>query len=192
MKKKTIIILVVILVAIAVLVWKFCPCGEGEAFSWADHLSEIKAVLREANKGNKLTDGQSREVQISREADLTGDGMPEALVLAGTGGAYTEDLALFVMKDGKPALAKFVNENGEREPIIFAEGASVRNGSKVDWQPEKKIIYMSSWGVDFNGVLDSCGTEAYQYDGNKQAFVYDKNLSASLGRGFCSDLRASL
>jgi len=192
MKKKTIIILVILLVIVVSSAWRFCPCGKEKTFSWSDNLSEIKVIIKEAKEGNKLLSEQLRSVQIVRESDLTGDGIPEALILTGTGGAYTEDLALFILKDDKPALAKFIDENGDRRSIIFTEGSSVRNGSKIDWQPENKIIYTTSWSLNFNGTLDDCRADAYKYDNNKQAFVYDQNLSDSLGQEFCASLSTSL
>lgn len=194
MKRKTLIItLVIVLLIILALVWKYCPCFKEtlpENLVWSDHLSEIKSVLKDNQ--DIWTGEQLRPVQISREVDLTGDGVPEVLVTTGSGGAYTDDLVLFVWRDNEPRLAKFIDAAGEEGPMIFSEGASVRNGASVDWQPEQEVIYSGSWNVDFNGILADCEVNAYQYSEDDLAFVYNQGLSAGLGSDFCANLRESL
>ncbi|MFA5736640.1 MAG: hypothetical protein WCX70_00495 [Candidatus Paceibacterota bacterium] len=194
MKKKILIILTMIVLLLMVgLALRSCPCFESfssKDLIWAKQISEIKAILKETK--DISTEGQLRPVQIVREVDLTGDGISEALVTTGSGGAYSDDLVLFVWKGDSPALAKFINALGEESSIIFSEGASVRNGASVNWKPEQRIIYSSSWNIDFNGALADCEVNAYQYDDNQLAFVYQEDLSATIGLEFCAVLQQSL
>jgi len=193
MRKKILISLTAaILLLVVGLALRFCPCLESSSkdLVWAKQISKIKTILKETE--DISAEGQLRPVQVVREADLTGDGVPEALVAIGSGGAYTDDLALFIWQGDKPVLAKFIDAAGEEGPIILSEGASVRNGASVNWKPEQKVIYAGSWNVDFDGALADCEVNAYQYSRDSLAFVYNQNLSADLGSQFCADLRQSL
>lgn len=193
MKKKTLISLtVVVLLLVAGASLRYCACRQptSKDLVWSKQLSKIKTVLKENE--NFSSERRSRPIQIVRETDLTGDGVAEALVATGSGGAYADDLVLFTWVMDEPVLAKFINDKNEETLIIFSEGASVRNGMRVDWQPEQRVIYSGSWSVDFDGSLAGCGVNAYQYDDNRLAFVYHQDLSVSLGSEFCANLRQSL
>ena len=51
-------------------------------------------------------------VEILRVADITADGVPEALVFFGVGGAFTSQLTLIRVEGGKPVVALFKDRAG--------------------------------------------------------------------------------
>ena len=55
----------------------------------------------------KFCDQDRRSIDVVQTADITGDGVPEALVDYCHMGAYTSDLALIQLMGGKPVLAHF-------------------------------------------------------------------------------------
>jgi hypothetical protein len=85
----------------------------------------------------KLCNPDRRSIDVAQTADVTGDGVPEALVNYCHMGAYTSDLALIQVMGGKPVLAHFQGKKGKPFTRGFLEGASVKNGEATKLLPEK-------------------------------------------------------
>lgn len=118
--------------------------------------------------------------------DITGDGIPEALIDTGDGGAYTDYLTLMRIEEGKPALARFKGMDGKVQAMSFAEGASAMNGEAVRILPEKHALYLGHWRMGPSGQrLGTCTVEAYQWNPHSDAFEYNRALSRGLKDGFC-------
>lgn len=126
-------------------------------------------------------------VRIVQTADITGDGVPEALVYLGEGGAYTDYVTVMRIEGGKAVVALFKEANGKVSTRIFLQGASVKHGESVRMLPDKHAIYAMSTSADDYGKQTECGVGAYQWDAQHRLFVWGKLLSKQIGKTECED-----
>ena len=132
-------------------------------------------------------------VQIVHTVDITGDGVPEALVNTGDGGAYTDYLTLIRVEGKKPVLARFKEKDGSVRTKLFAKGSSVMHGETVETLPEKRALYVGHWDMDASGEqLATCTVEAYRWNPRSNTFDYNRVLGLSLKDGFCRRVAGSL
>ena len=132
-------------------------------------------------------------VQIVHTVDITGDGVPEALVNTGDGGAYTDYLTLIRVEGNKPVLARFKEKDGSVRTKLFAKGSSVMHGETVETLPEKRALYVGHWDMDASGQqLATCTVEAYRWNSHSSTFDYNGVLGLSLKDGFCRRIAGSL
>jgi hypothetical protein len=120
-------------------------------------------------------------------ADITGDGVSEALVYLGTGGASTDQMALMRIENNKPVVARFRGRDGKVSSTVFLRGASVRHGDGIDMLPNEHAVYSSHYATDDDGKLDKCSGEAYQWNRHTKTFDYSPRLSKKLAQSSCSE-----
>ncbi len=128
---------------------------------------------------------ENYQVRIVETADITGDGIPEAIVYLGEGGAYTDYVTVMRIEEGKAVVALFKEANGKVSTRIFLQGASVRHGESVRMLPDKKAIYSMSTSPDDYGREDTCGVGAYHWDAQRRIFVWNKLLSKQIAKTEC-------
>jgi hypothetical protein len=153
-------------------------------------------VIRTVIEGNFLDERieLNEPLRISEESDITGDGIPEALVYLGMDGAYTWHFALMRLENDKPLAARFKRKDGKISPIIFLDGASVMNGEKVVMLPDKNAIYAGHWSkvnrreAAFRGGLTEYGVEAYQWDPQTKTFDFSPRLSDEIKAGLVREV----
>jgi len=125
-------------------------------------------------------------------ADITGDGVPEALVYTGDGGASTDFLVLMRIEGGKPVLARFKDAKGKRFDPGFLEGASVTHGIHGN-APDENAIYLGSHFINDTGTgFSRCSVRAYRWNAETKTFDWNRNLSTQLTRSFCERERKAL
>lgn len=163
------------------------PVSSASAVNWQSLISEIREVI-----GPNFFDVKIEEfspLAISEEKDITGDGVKEAFIDLGSGGAYTGYLALMKIEDSRPVLAQFRQEDGTISPVLFLEGASVMNGEAVEMLSEKNAIYSGHWSKSIDGEpfgsLTDCDAEAYQWNEQLKVFEFSKILSLEIRPEFC-------
>ena len=126
---------------------------------WKALIPAIREQLAEAGQPE-----QRYSVGIRQQADLTGDGIPEALVYLGDGGAYTDYLAVMRVVNGKPVFAKFKARDGRISQTEFAQGSSVMHSVGVELRPDQHAVF--SFHHDLSGDMPQkvvqCGGEAYR------------------------------
>jgi hypothetical protein len=129
-------------------------------------------------------------ILIAQEADLTGDGITEALVDAGVGGAYTNSLVLMEVKNGGPVVSQLRTKEGDViHADSFLSGASVRNGEETRLIPERGGIVSFHYSLASDGKTpESCEAEAYVWDADTGFFEYQTGLSSSMKTTYCEDL----
>ena len=152
---------------------------------WNGMMPKVRPVL-EKQFGEEV--GEHYDVGILRSghiADITGDGIPEALVWLGTGGAYTSTLALMRIEDDKPVVALFRDRQGKTEPILFLEGSSVMHSNIVELLPKDRAVFQSHFEYVGDGRLRTCDGEAYRWTPRTKTFDYDSRLSKSKSQDFC-------
>jgi len=138
--------------------------------------------------------GQLYPIGIREEADLTGDGIPEALVYLGTGGAYTDYLAVMRVVNGKPIFADFKSRDGRISHMNFAQGASVMHtiGVEVCRQQQAVFSFHHDLSGDMAQKVVQCGGEAYRWNRKTDVFEFDESLTKRLTRTYCQQVRSGV
>lgn len=193
MNKRILFIFVLIMAVAAAGFWFFSKNnkipeerGNVPEVNWEDKLPEIESALRKAFPEANV--GEIYPVGIREKSDLTGDGVEEALVLLGSGGAYTEQLSLARIKNDKVEMAKFKQREGAVSPLVFLSGASVRNGESVKLAPGDKAVASVSWRLDPMGNLEQCEVDVYLWNRETEVFEYDSILSDGSKSKLCDPL----
>jgi len=153
---------------------------------WDGYMPAIEKAIKEQFPDGIVLD--DRRVAVYKEGDLTADGIPEALVYTGSGGAYTDELTLIMLKNGQPNLASFKQEDGAVSPMTFLSGASVRHGEETDIAPDDGVIYSISWILDESGNLEECGADVYLWNADSELFEYSPTLSDGSAQTLCQSL----
>jgi len=121
-------------------------------------------------------------------ADITSDGVSEALVSFGAGGASTSQVTLVRVEAGKPVIALFRDRAGKIGPIIFVEGASVMHTDGVDLLQREHAVFAIHYNYGSTGKLHHCGGEAYTWNAQSKTFDYNSALTRKLTRTTCSQV----
>lgn len=153
----------------------------------------MRTVLKQAFSDIRVE--ESRPISIGEKVDITGDGVPEALVALGTGGAYTDFFVLMRIEDDKPIVPLFKQKDGKVSMSLFLAGASVMNGETVVMFPKRNTIYAGHWsrgesGTPF-GSLTNCSVEAYQWNASTKTFNFSAGLSNEIRPDFCREIESS-
>jgi hypothetical protein len=155
-----------------------------EDISWDDFLPSIRDMAEDMFSDIQVGDSFS----IWEEEDVTGDGLNEALVYVGQGGAYTSYLTLVRLENDQPVIAEFKKKDNSISSVIFLEGASVMNGETVSFSPEENIVYSGHWSKNTTGSLSDCSVEAYQWNDGTQLFEFSQVFSDEIKDDYCQAL----
>lgn len=153
-----------------------------KSIDWQDQIGSIRKLLGKSFLDT--TPEERGEISIGDKADITGDGVDEALVYIGAGGAYTEYMTLVIYTKGQIGIAEFRHSDGSVSPELFQNGASVRHGEGVKLLPAEKAIYSLSVDRDENGI-SSCEAQAYRWNKDTDIFDFDADLSQKLSVSSC-------
>ncbi len=157
--------------------------NNNQTIDWQSLLPEVKSVLL---KTNQISKGDLSEVAISKTEDITGDGIPEALVEAGPGVSF-HYLTLMMIENNKPIIAKFKDKNGK---IFYPEFFNVleeagRHGSETKFIRNENAISFSEYYA-FNKKSDYCRLNVYQWNPQTKMFEFNGYLSNKFQKSYCS------
>ena len=124
-------------------------------------------------------------IQIEKTADVTGDGVAEALVYFGAGGASTGEMTVMRIEHKSPVLALFKGRDGKVSPAVFAEGASVMHTNGIELLPRERAVLSIHYDYDQSGRLHECGGEAYRWNPRTKVFDFDSGLTERLTTAAC-------
>jgi hypothetical protein len=178
---------------IAILVLTFMPLALAQTGSaprsvdWKGMIPGIREVLKTESTSNPEFGGieEHYSIGIFKTADITGDGVPEALVYLGTGGASTDEMTVMSTEDHKPVLAVFRGRNGKVSPGVFLQGASVTHTDTVELLPQQHAVHAIHYNYSGNGKLHQCGGEAYTWNAQSKTFDYNPPLTKTLTKATC-------
>ena len=163
--------------------------GIQKSVNWESLIPLIRKIIGPTFLGIKVEERGT--INIYKTSDITGDGIPEALVGLGQGGAYAGYLTLMRIENDKPAITQFKKKDGKISPLIFLEGSSVMNGATTVMLPEKNAIYQGSWSratkEEPYGEFSDCKVEAYQWNPHTKIFDFNQNLSNEIRPFYCSE-----
>lgn len=190
------VILLVIIIGI-VIYWKIYQHSPGEidkvvprltssaVLDWnnPEFVQEIRRVLNEDFKESYIE--YDRPLSILKTSDLTRDGVLEALVDIGSGGAYARSIILMRLENNKPTPANFKKKDGEVSYARFLDGSSARNGTTTEIVPEKSLIYQGYYHVGDSGNIEGCYVEAYQWNDKSETFEWSAIVSGEVTKSYC-------
>jgi hypothetical protein len=157
---------------------------------WRNMTAQITDVLSES--GVQCPDELISGPSPVQTGDITGDGVPEALVEYCHMGAYTSDFVLMSLERGTPVLAHFRNKNKETIPVEFLRGASVRNGENTTLLPQQHAVYAIHWHTDDSGILETCTVDAFVWNPKGKTFDQSSRISKGIERSECPRVRKQL
>jgi hypothetical protein len=144
---------------------------------WSSSSLDISGALERAFPETEI--GDRGLVSLQEKVDLTGDGIPEAFVDMGTGGASTEYISLLRLENGKVVVIRAKDINGAIAPLQLLQGAAVLHSSDIGTVPKEGIVYQRELAYSpEDGSVASCTIEAYVW--NKASVLFEYNPDASL------------
>lgn len=160
-----------------------------EIVDWENLVPTIQTVIGPTFLGVRVGERMS----IWQTSDITGDGVPEAIVDLGTGGAATDLFTLMRIENNKPVAARFKQKDGKISSLMFTAGAggAGRYGSAVEMLVDKKAIYSASYFA-YSDESDYCRVEAYQWNSQTKIFEFNKSLSNEIQQDYCSKICTNL
>jgi len=153
---------------------------------WQAMIPSVRSVLKNDPEFREME--QRYSIAIRRTADITGDGVPEALVHLGTGGASTDEITVMRIENGAPVVARFRSRDGKISSMVFLQGASVMHTDRVEMLPEQHTVYSLHYNYGSNGKLRQCTGEAYQWNTATKLLDYNYRLSKKLTQDTCRDV----
>lgn len=153
-------------------------------------MPNLQNLLQNTFPDTKYQLGEKQPVSIHKQVDITGDGIPEALINLGTGGATIDFLTLMRIENDQPVYASFKKKDGVISPMIFNVGAggAGRYGSNVEMLPDKNAIYYGEYS-QYGESTDYCFVDAYQWNPETKLFEYNPTLSKEIQKGYCQKVR---
>ena len=147
-------------------------------------LSEITVLAKEAFPEEAIT--ERGPISIEEKGDVTGDGVSEAFIDLGTGGASVSMLSLVRVENGQPVIAKMKDIDGVIRPLLLVQGASVMHQEQVGMSSVDRMIYqLRTFISGETGETSSCTFEAYLWDARANLFAYNPDASLSLQASYC-------
>lgn len=164
--------------------------GAPQPVDWKAMIPAIRTALHTESETNPEFGGveDRYSIGIRKTADITGDGVPEALVDLGTGGASTDAMTVMRMQGQKPVLAVFRHRDGKIAPLVFLEGASVMHTDGVELLPDQHAVHVLHYSYGGDGKLDTCGGEAYAWNARSKMFDYRSTLTKKLTQATCRNV----
>jgi hypothetical protein len=160
-----------------------------ESVNWQDKLGEVTVALKRDLARPNL--GNVQPITILRgDADVTGDGIPEALVYTGDGGAYTDELAVMRLEEGKVVTALYKQKDGTTGPFLVNGGASALNQLDYGMVSAKNAVYQTEVMRNSNGTTALCTLDAYVWNSQTNIFEYSLSVSKDLEPGYCKNVNS--
>lgn len=159
--------------------------------AWESLLSSIRTALKSAFPNAEVE--ESTRVNVAKKADITGDGVSEAIVSFGlTGVTGYGEVTLMQIENNLPIASLFKQKDGKVSVLGFGSGTfgAGRGESSVELVKSKNAIYSGHYSA-FNESNDSCGVEAYQWNAQTKVFDYNTSLSDEAGKDYCSKVCSS-
>ena len=161
----------------------------GQTIDWKALIPGIESALESELR---YCNDQRTWIDVVEAGDVTGGGIPEALVQYCHMGAYTSQAVLMRLERGKPVRARFRGKDGKVVPMEFLQGASVRHGENAKLLPEKHAVYAIHWETDDSGALDTCRVDAFVWVAKSETFDANEALSKEIAQSECDRLKREM
>lgn len=160
--------------------------------SWSELSAEIKTAF--------IAEGEPIEEQttlkVIEEKDITGDGIPEALISTGSGGAASSFVALMRIENRKPVFAEIKDKDNKTFFLTgWPVGASAMHGQDMELLPSKNAVSLGSYSIDGsteNIKIEFCRNEAYVWNVGTNKFEWNSSLSESETKEYCEKVEGRI
>lgn len=161
--------------------------------TWQDLIPVIRPILQKTLTGmnnGEIAIEQDRPIKIIQEVTLA-NGMSEAVVGLGYGGASTDDVTVMRQDhNATPTIALFKQNGKQPKPLIHLHGAIVLEGDAVALMPQEDAVLVGSWSQAHSAMGKeypaSCTLVAYRWNSSENVFVSDDAVSADMHDRFCA------
>lgn len=156
---------------------------------WKALTPQIQEVLGDTyNMCNRY----SRITDLIQSGDITGDGVLTAIVAYCRTDAYTSNVALMRIEEGKPVLARFRDAKGKPFHPTFQTGATIKSGEGVKLLRARQAVYDIQWHIDKAMKMDNCAVQAYVWTPANGTFDENAAVSKEIGSSECARLAKQL
>ena len=162
------------------------PAAAANSIDWKSLIPKIREVLKQTFPEERIEEHYA--LGILAQTDITGDGLPEAVVYLGTGGASTDEVTLMRIENDSPVVQRFKEKNGAVGTHIFLRGASAMHSDDFKFIPEKQAVYSFSSRNDSEGRLADCRVTAYKWNTSTKTFDWSHLLSSQIKRKVCQKI----
>jgi len=145
----------------------------GQPVDWRTMLPSVRRAL----KDEFVDIEQDYPIHVLETADITGDGVPEAVVNVGVVGASSDWVTLMRLDGGRPRVARFRDWKGKVFTLVFPEGASATHGQNVELLPAQHAIAFSTYSRDSEETVAACCDSVFKWNAKARTFDWDGTLS---------------
>lgn len=171
---------------------------------WPALLPKVREILVQKVPAIETAPQHPLGLRILETADVTGDGVPEALVDLGILGPENH-IALMAIQDDSAVIAKVLDANGNGVSAyeFKKDRKHLEYGFDVKLLPEKSGFYTGEYTAEEIELseaqlitpgpvpyrtLKSCAAIAYAWQRTRFAFAYNSALSSSVQSEYCKEL----
>ncbi len=143
---------------------------------------DLLPVLKNAFPDMKFI-GENGNPYISETVDLTGDGVPEAIVDMGCGGASIEYYTVCYIRNGTLKVVNFKDKNGKISHMFFDEGSSIKHTSELKFLNDGKgntVLYSAETVKNDSGEVTDITVNAYKWNKTENLFEYNEEFSKEI------------
>ncbi len=157
-------------------------------FPWYSYTRKIRSLFDSHFMGIHIdTDWP---ISIQDTFDITGDGIPEALVSLGTNQSYIAHHTIIQVDQTRAVRpAVFTYKNGQTGHILFLDGASATDGMQIIASSSIQSIISAHWNVNaFDPQKIECEFDAYTWNASSSMFVFNTLLSGIADHETCQTI----
>ncbi len=152
---------------------------------WESLLPSMRTALKQAFPNGLVESADP--ISIYEKVDITGDGVPEAMVYLGIRGAAFSSISWMRIENGKPIVALFKQKDGKISPLEFSAGASGPRGGGFGTLANKNAIYSEGYSM-YGDSSDFCSVDVYQWNSQTKIFEYNTGLSNEPQQDYCREM----
>lgn len=156
---------------------------------WQALLTEFESHVKAAFPTN---DRHRRDIRVYCTADVTADGVNEAVIMLGTGGVSTEAMALLHLENGVPAIARWRRPDGQIDRVQLLKGASATYIADFELHLQDRAISDIDCKMTSNPnepETQSCTAVSYVWNGQTNQFEHVEGLSKRVAGEYFSQRR---
>ncbi len=153
-------------------------------FNWNENTEAIAQLAKTTFAD--ISVGERGSITIEEKGDVTGDGVVEAFVDLGTGGASTSVLTLVMTEGDSFSIARMKDIEGVVRPFLLTEGAAAMHQESIGMTPADNMVYQKKVFINADTQeVGSCTFDAYLWDSRQGLFAYNPDASLNLQATYC-------
>lgn len=154
---------------------------------WDTRLQDVGLILTGALPYGEEP-GRRHPIDIRAAADITGDGVPEALIMSGAGGANSTYLPLVMIDQDKLTIARLRASDGtvfSGATLLESLSATRMSGVHLD-ALHKAVLVGRIEFTDVSNASPTCQLDAYVWNVTTRIFEWNGVLGSDLRPTYCT------